>query len=642
MPKKIKIKKARHSDTDVLFNTALQYYQSGNLEQAEIICGEILKQRPNDPSTLNLFGLILYEDGQYEDAIYYLRKAIQIDPNGYSHYYNLGNILVDRGEMDEAIENYKKAIMLKPDYAYAYFYLGNVFLEKDMIDEAIENYKEVIKLMPNFAEAYNNLGLSFENKGMVDEAIGHYKNAISIKHDFAEAYYNLGNAFAEKGMINEAIKNYMKALEANPDYPDAYTNLGVALAKDGMVEEAIENYNKALRLNPDCATTYLNLGDAYNNKCMLDEAIENYKKALALNPNYAEAYSNLGNVFASKCMMDVAVENLEMAVKLKPEDAEMHKNLGMTYLLAKDFEHGWEEYEWRLKTFQASPLMKLKWDGGSLEDKIILIYNEQGYGDTIQFCRYLPKLYDDFGAKKVLFMPQKGLEQLLRESDLKAEILDAGTPVENLQYDTNIHLLSLPRIFKTNLENIPFKGKRYLKANPEKVAWYREKYFNSLLVIRHLSLKVGIFWQGNPLIKYDRERSIPLKNFYSLCRIPGVKVYSLQKGYGIEHLKEAPGDINIVNLGETFNDFSDTAAAIENLDLVITVDTAIGHLSGALGKKTWILLPSHAEWRWHLDMDYSPWYEDVRLFRHKEPGKKDWEEMMQRVVRQVEVEVKAE
>jgi len=307
----------------------------------------------------------------------------------------------------------------------------------------------------------------------------------------------------------------------------------------------------------------------------------------------------------------------------------VHTHLGITYLLSGNFKRGWEEYEWRLKTISVLPLKKSKWTGGTLKDRIILVHSEQGFGDTFQFVRYLPLLHEKFSAKKVLFLPPEGLEQLLRESELGAKILDASISEEAIDYDTNIHLLSLPRIFKTDLENIPYGRKRYFKANEKKVASYKKGYF------RTNKLKVGIFWQGSPGLKLDRHRSVPLHHFYPLCRLPDVKIYSLQKGHGIEQLEDLPEGGEITNLGETFKDFADTAAAIENLDIVITVDTAIGHLSGGLGKKTWILLPSYMEWRWHPGIDYSPWYKDVKLFRHKELGRKDWDEMMHRVKKEL-------
>jgi Flp pilus assembly protein TadD len=594
--KKIKIvTKKQKSLKD--FEAAFHHYQSGNFRQAEMICRQILQKQPNYSEVLHLLGIITAQIGEHDNAVRYIEKAIQINPHMYFYYNSLGLVLSDKG----------------------------------LFDEAIENYNKTLKLMPDNVAAYNNLGL----------------------------------ALAEKGLLNEAVENYKKALILKPDDAEVYNNLGLALAEKGLLDEAVENYKKALMLAPDYAAAYNNLGNSLADRGLPDEAIENFKMALTLKSDYAEAYSNLAGTLKNKGRVDEAIENYNRALKLKPHNADMHNNLGMAYLLAKNFDKGWEEYEWRLGTMHVAPLIKPKWDGGSLEDKVILVHAEQGYGDTLQFVRYLPLLYES-GAGKVLFkLNKQGLEQLLRGSELKAEIIDLSIPDEILDIDTNIHLVSLPGIFKTNLENIPFRQKRYLKANPERVEWYRERYFTDTLrqaqgdndvvvsmsnhdraadlslVTRHSSLiKIGIFWQGNPTLKPDRNRSMPLHHFYPICRLPNVKVYSLQKGYGIEQLNDPPEDIQIVNLGETFNNFSDTAAAIENFDIVITIDTAVAHLSGALGKKTWILLPSHAEWRWHLDMDYSPWYEDVRLFRHKEPGKKDWDEMMERVVRQVEAEIK--
>ncbi|RJQ51597.1 MAG: tetratricopeptide repeat protein [Nitrospiraceae bacterium] len=616
-------------------NIGLVLIEKGQHDEAIKSLKKALSLKPDDAIACNNLGIALKKKGMFDEAIEHYKMALKLNPDYADAHYNLGITLKEKGMVDEAIENYEKALELKPDYLLAYSNLGIALKDKGMVDEAIEYYRKALMLKPDYVEAYNNLGLALAQKGMTDEAIGYYQKALILKPDFADTYINLGVALKKRGMVDEAIEHYRKALMLKPDCVEAYNNLGDALTDKGKIDEAIKNLEEALKLNPDNAEAYNNLGNALKEKGMLEESIGNYGKALALKHSYADAYNNLGLAFGDKGMVVQAIEHCKKAVLLEP-NPDNNANLGMVYLLAKDFENGWREYEWRLKVIDVPSLIKPEWDGSSLQGKTILVYPEQGYGDTLQFVRYLPKLYEDFGAKKVIFIPQKGLEQILRESDLKAEILDSDTSPDALKYETNIHLLSLPRIFKTNLDNIPFRQKRYLEANPEKVEWYRSKFFTTPYPLHPQPFKIGIFWQGNPGLKPDRNRSMPLHYFYPLCRPPGVKIYSLQKGHGVEQLKDLPDDIDIVNLGDTFNDFSDTAAAIENLDLMITVDTAIGHLSGAMGKKTWILLPSHAEWRWHLDMDYSPWYEDVRLFRHKEPGKKNWEEMMERVVEELQ------
>jgi len=530
----------------------------------------------------------------------------------------------------------KKAEFSDFDTAFQHFQSGSL-LQAEII------CRQIIGQYPNHSDAWHLLGLIARKGGQNNIAIHYISKAIHISPYAPHYYYDIGLSLLVEGYKDEAIRNFSRAIELKPDYAEAHFQIGFILQQQNRLEEAIKSYEQAIMFQPNNAEIFNNMGIVFLEQDNIEAAITSFKRAIILEPDYDEAYGSLGHALTLWGKIDEAIENFNMALIMKPDDVETHLNLGIAYLLAKDFERGWEKYEWRLrlkgKDFQAMPLLKPKWGGSSLENKVILVYGEQGYGDTIQFVRYLPLLHD-LGAKKVLFVPRKGLEQLLRDNDLKAEILDSSANVETLDYDTNIHLLSLPGIFKTNLENIPFRQKRYLKANPEKVKWYKEKFFNFPLPTSHFLLKIGIFWQGSSALPLDRTRSMPLHHFHSLCRLPNVRIYSLQKGYGIEQLNDLPEDIEIVNLGETFNDFSDTAAAIENLDLIITVDTAIGHLAGALGKKTWILLRSYAEWRWHLDMDYSPWYEDVRLFRHKELGKKDWEEMMERVIEQVKVEVK--
>ena len=390
----------------------------------------------------------------------------------------------------------------------------------------------------------------------------------------------------------------------------------------------IEKLEKAILFDPANPNFYINLGFAYINSTEYEKAIEAYSRVIELNPDDAVFYNNLGVCYYKNYQFDLAIDNYNKAISLRPDFVEAYSNLSHLYIMNGNFEEGWKYYEWRFKQKELQHLNIPKfqtpvWDSNnSIKNKTIYVYWEQGYGDTLMFCRYLPVLHA-MGAK-VLFKPQPALENLLRENDLKAEIISPSVSDETIQFDEYASLMSLPYLLKTTLENIPYP-EGYLKADPEKVKIYKEKYFNNNL------FKVGIFWQGNP--KGMKERATDLKNFYKLSEIENVELYSLQKGYGIEQLKELPDSIKITDLGSVFNDYSDTAAAISNLDLVITIDTSVAHLAAAMNKPTWILLPYFPEWRWIRDREDTPWYKSIKLFKQKE--RNNWEEVMDRVCKEL-------
>ena len=444
--------------------------------------------------------------------------------------------------------------------------------------------KNILKNVPQ-EEYYLILGNIFFEVGKLEEAINSYKKSIEIKPNFCSPYNNLGVAYEKKNQRDEAINCYKKSIEIDPNNADAYCNLGVTLKNKGQIDAAIESYSKALNITPENASASCNMGIAYIAKRDIDNAVLCYQNALSFDPNYKSAYFNLA----------------------------------IAYLLKKDFKKGWPYYEWRFHNKkEPAPQVqnpKPKWNGSSLKDKIIYVYHEQGVGDTLQFIRFLPIL-KAIGAKKVLFKCQAGLEQLLKMEDFGAEIIDNSVSDELIEFDTYIPLLSLPNILNIRYENIP-KTTKYLKADSLKAVEYKQRFFNNE------KFKIGIFWQGSTEHKTDKERSLSLKTYYPLFDIPNVELYSLQKGFGVEQLQNLPEGLNIVNLGEQFNDFSDTAAAIENLDLVITVDSAVAHLAGAMGKPVWIILSSNLEWRWFLDEKDTIWYKSARLFRPEIGQSKD-------------------
>lgn len=403
------------------------------------------------------------------------------------------------------------------------------------------------------------------------------KNSIALIkiNPSAQNYSNLGVAYTRQGEFDKAIACSQEAIALSPTFVPAYNNWGLALKNKNKYEEAINYYLKGLKLNPDFVDLNYNIAICYKDTMQFDKAIEFYQKTLELNPNYSDAYLNLS----------------------------------IAYLLNKNFKEGFDFYEKRyIKLVEPCPSVKKpKWNGELLEGKTIYVLCEQGYGDSIQFIRFIKDL-KKFGATKILFKCQEGLEQLFKESNLNIEIIKQSTPDEELNFDYYTLLLSLPYHLKINEYNIHSRT-QYLKANKKKVSTYKRKYFNNN------KYKIGIVWQGSPTHKGDNKRSLSLENFYPIFDFQNVQFYSLQKDYGSEQLINLPQNYNIINISESFENYSDTAAAIENLDLVITIDSSVAHLAGALGKEVWIILPEELEWRWFLDEDLTVWYSSARLFR---------------------------
>lgn len=467
------------------------------------------------------------------------------------------------------------------------------FQQNGKFEEAENLYFELLEIEPANPNVLNLLGLLKYQTNQYSDAEFFIKKAIEL-NPCAYFYENLGLVYSENEQFNEAIMSYKKALEKEPNNFGVWFNLALTLKKNQRVDESISAYRKALSINTDSYDTYFNLGNIY---------------------------------FQIKNDATKAAIYYEKAVALKPDDEETKYCLAMAYVKEKNFKDGWKYSEYRpskalalLTHSMSQPELKIKpeWQGEPIKDKILYIYYEAAFGDTMMFARYLPLLKDK--CAKVYFKPQVSHIQLMKDSDLGIEILDKPTSTDNLEFDVHAPLMGLPYLLQLNSEeDIPF-AKGYLKANPTKVKSYKEKYFNNN------KFKVGIKWQGNT--NYALSRVIKLKSFYKLFNIPNVKFYSVQKGGGAEELEDAKM-YDITDLAPTFNDFSDTAAAIENLDLVICNDTSVAHLTGALGKRCWTLLPFVQDWRWLCDTSYCPWYESVKIFQQKEFD--NWDEVFDRV-----------
>jgi tetratricopeptide (TPR) repeat protein len=487
--------------------------------------------------------------------------------------------------------------------------------ETGQLDEAITYYKKAIQINPTYADTFNNLGLALQEKGQIEEAELAFNQAIKIDPDYAYAYYNLGNVLMEKKHIDEALTCYQKAIDINPDLLDAYKNLGNALKEKGLHNDAITTYRKILRIESNRPDIYYNLGIVLKETGQLAEAIAYYQKALHLNPAFADAHNNLGLAFRDTGEIRDAIHSFQRAVQIEPDNAIYHWNLSLALLLSGDFEQGWKEYEWRLKVkdLPNRMLSRQVWDGSDIAGRTILLQAEQGFGDTIQFIRYAP-LVAEMGVR-VFLSCQDELASLSRSVDGLHTVVGYREPMPH--FDVYQYLLNLPLLLHTNLDSIPARIP-YIKADLSLVRTWKTK-----LGDRHSRQRIGLVWAGR------EQRSCSLSMFRPLAQAQNISFYSLQKGEAAAQTKNPPEGMKLIDFTEEIHDFSDTAAFIENLDLVISVDTAVAHLAGALGKPVWTLLPFVPDWRWLLHRNDSPWYPTMRLFRQPAPG--DWASVIEKI-----------
>jgi Flp pilus assembly protein TadD len=539
------------------------------------------------------------------------------------------------GRFADAETLYRRILAAEPNHADALHLLGVIAYQTKQYQSAVELIGRATALNPNYAEAYSNLGLALQETGRLDEAIAAFGKSIALKPGFAKAYSNLGNAFRDKGQLDQAVAEYRRAIELAPDYAEAYSNLGLALYDQGQFDQAVASCRRAVALNAGLPEAQNNLALALRDQGQLDESIAACRRAIELRPNYAGAYSNLGLALHNQGQFDQALGAFRQAIALNPNLSVAHINLAMTLLLNGDFKRGLQEYEWRwkYKDFPSPPrnFPQPRWDGGALENRTLLLHAEQGLGDTMQFIRYLPLMAQRGG--RIIIECHTDLQRLFQKMPEKCQIVARGEPLP--AFDRHCPVLSLPLVFGTTLENIP-QTVPYLHAEAQDVKKFKQRMKKHWPKMK--MGKVGLVWAGRPTHKNDRDRSIKLSMLAPLSLVPGVRFFSLQKGAASAQAKTPPAGMELVDWTAELKDFADNAALIANLDLVISVDTAMAHLAGAMGKPVWTLLPKIPDWRWLLEREESPWYPSMRLFR--QPKRGDWESVIKRVADELNVWIK--
>lgn len=462
-------------------------------------------------------------------------------------------------------------------------------------------YRQVLQQQPDQAKALYLLGLVAQQMGQVATAITWYERAIMAQPNFADAHINLGAAWQQQGNLVTAIEHYHIALRLQPDNPHALINLGTILQQQGKLTAAIRRYQKAIQLQPNLPEAYSNLGSVYKEQGDLEQAIAHYQTALQLRPNHPDAYRELGDVLQDRGEIAAAIAVYDRAIAQFPQHVKLRGSRIRALLISGDLQQGFAEYDqWRLG-MASSPrsFAQPVWDGSPLDGKPILIYAEagSGFGDTMQFIRYVPLVIQRGG--QVIIECQPPLMRLLQSLPGIKQVIAMGQPLPEFAVQASV--LSLPRIFSTTLTTIPA------------TVPYLSPVDGFLLPsCQSTVLKVGLVWGGDPQHSNDRQRSCPLQEFLPILQTANTVFYSLQKG---EHRRELTEQFPIQDLSSDLNDFADTAAAIAQLDLLISVDTSVAHLAGAMGKPVWILLSASPDWRWLLQRQDSPWYPSARLFR---------------------------
>jgi Flp pilus assembly protein TadD len=477
-------------------------------------------------------------------------------------------------------------------------------------------YEQILKTSPSEPQALNGLGVLAIRGGRHVDAEQYLRQAIAAWPSDPAFHNNLSETFRQQGRLSEALGACRKALELAPRSSQLHNNVGVILKQQGDLQGAVDSFRRGIELDPAAGHVHYNLANAWSELRRLDLAEVSYRRALELAPGSYDILNNFANTLELQGNWSEAMDRLDAALRLRPDYAQAHRNRALLKMLMGNLAEGWAEYEWRWKVpdVKSSGFPQPRWQGESLAGRTILLCAEQGLGDTLQFIRYAP-LVKARGGQVVIQCPEM-LHRLLGNTPGIDRFAAGEGSLET--FDCQIPLLSLPTIFGARPEDIP-ADVPYLFAEPDRVARWKQRLAGDE------SLKIGIAWQGNPGYGGDYYRSIPLAHFEALARVPGVKLFSLQRGQGREQLSQVGSAWNVVDFDDALDQegaFVDTAALMMNLDLVITSDTAIAHLAGGLGVNVWVALQFSPNWRWLLSGADSPWYPTMRLFRQSRFG--DW------------------
>jgi len=610
-----------HSRLETLFEQATASLAKGEARLALQLAQQAASIVPNSPDVYNLIGVCAITLGERNSAEQCWLRAIELHPETIEAHHNLAMLYADSGRVELAEHYFLKTVALAPMHAAAHARLGMLLASVNRADEAEQYYRQALAINSNDAATYNNLALLLAAQKRDAEAEENFRNALMLVPDDAKTHSNLGVLLASGKRHREAEQCYRAALSLNPASAEAYANLGLLLESCKNPVEAEQCHRTALSLMPESAEIHSNLANLLANLERPEEAEHAYRQAILLKPDSAVALSNLGVLLAYSYRDAEAEQCFRQALVIAPGYQLAKFNLAMLLLAQGRLAEGWHYHEARYHPDLPDPdtpmptLPYAQWQGEPLEGKSLLVWPEQGYGDFIQFCRYLPLLKEQ-GAAHITLVCRPALVELMRTLDGVDLVIGSDeTAGLSRAYDYWTLPMSLPLHCHTELATIPTRIP-YLQAPVDRLAAWAPQ-----LPSVDGKLRIGVVWRGNPLHANDAKRSLPgLTTLASLWAIEDIHYINLQVGKSADETDEAEHFLDhLWDLSSQIGDFADTAAILQQLDLLITVDTAAAHLAGALGTRCWILLPAYrTDWRWMRTRSDSPWYPDtMRLFRQE-------------------------
>jgi len=562
-------------------------------------------------------------------------SILTIDEKNSEALGNLGVIYRALGDNQKAYDYYIKAININPKNSMTYNNLGNLLKDTKNYKAALKVYADGIKVEPKNHHGYNNMGMVFEKLNDNENAILAYKDAVRVNPKFDKAVNNIGVILYKQKKYQQAIDIFKIALNINPKYTELYSNMGACFNKIKKYDEAIEHLEKAIESNPKNAGAYTNLGNVYNKLHDYKKASKLHEKSIELDPTGYNAYSNVGTSYKNLGFTTKAISSYTKAIELKPDFENAHFDLATMYLSKGDFKNGWKEYEWRFrkdemrghiinnKDIFSSPMFTGKED---VKGKTILLHSEQGFGDSIQLIRFLPQFKEKFGCKIAVKCRDelKELFKHIKEIDVLANRSES-TP----SFDFHLSIMSMPYILDIQKTNQLITKTPYSEIENQNI--FRLKKEKG-------KINIGICWSASITSESYEDRVLELKSFLPIINSNKTNVYSLQLGPDKEDIKKIGIENKIIDLTDKLTDFSKTASLVQNLDLVISSDTSIVHLCGALNIPTWVMVPKIPDWRWQTKGENSAWYKSVRIFRQKQ--NKVWETVFQSLLAKMNKEYK--